>query len=340
MKNIFIAILFLSVVICFAQNKTVVKKEPDNKAVLTPVKVNPDNEPFNGKGDAEVPLKKEITDYSQIFEAVEMPAHPVEGMNVFRKKIANLFRLPEVDDAISATIIVKFVVWDDGSIRDIRIIKEQPQGLGLGKEAIRVLQTSENWIPGQINGKNVKQYYTFPLKIQIPAFEESSQPIEEIKAKSESNLSKENNEEAIIRQYGNQPEESSTDQSPDYSQIFTSVHEQAVPPGGMNAFRKFIASSFILPEVAEKITGTVVAKFVVWDDGSIKDVQIIKETPANLGLGKEAIRVISSSEKWIPGKYNDRKVKQYYTMPISIQIVPSEKVVQPVKENDSIPNKE
>lgn len=110
----------------------------------------------------------------------------------------------------------------------------------------------------------------------------------------------------------------------DYNAIFTSVQVQAAPPGGMNAFRKQIAQSFRLPDVDETTTGTVIAKFVVWDDGSIRDIVIVKETPAGLGLGKEATRILSKSPKWTPGIYNGRSVKQYYTLPISIQITGSE----------------
>lgn len=126
----------------------------------------------------------------------------------------------------------------------------------------------------------------------------------------------------------------------DYNQIFTSVQVQAIPEGGMHAFRKYIASSFRLPEVTEKTTGTVIVKFVVWDDGSVKDILVVKETPAGLGLGKEAVRVIAGSAKWTPGQYNGRNVKQFYTLPISIQITPAEKVKQPVKEIDATPKKE
>ena len=110
----------------------------------------------------------------------------------------------------------------------------------------------------------------------------------------------------------------------DYNQIFTSVQVSAAPPGGMNAFRKQIANSFRLPEVDESTTGTIIAKFVVWDDGSIRDIVIVKETPPGLGLGKEATRILSKSPKWTPGVYNGRSVKQYYTLPISIQITGSE----------------
>lgn len=110
----------------------------------------------------------------------------------------------------------------------------------------------------------------------------------------------------------------------DYNSIFTTVQVSASPPGGMNAFRKQIASSFRLPEVDETTTGTVVVKFVVGLDGSISDIVILKESPTGLGLGKEATRILSRSPKWTPGVYNGRNVKQYYTLPISIQITANE----------------
>lgn len=341
MNKVLIVLLTLSFSIGFGQKKPVVKKEPDNEAVASPEVKRPiksnkniasDPNANHVKGDSEVSAKKEISDYSQIFTSVELPAKPVEGTDAYRKQIVKSFRLTEIDEPVTATIVARFVVWDDGSIRDIVIVKETPSGLGLGKEYVRILKESQKWSPAQISKKNVKQYYTLAITFQIPAFEESSQLIEEIKAKSETNLSKENKEEAIIRQFGNQPEESSTDQGPDYTQIFTSVQVSAQPPGGMNAFRQMIGSSFRVPVVYETTMGTVIAKFVVWDDGSIRDIVIVKESPANLGLGKEAIRVISSSDKWTPGIYDGRAVKQYYTLPFAIQITPAEKKGKPVEE--------
>ncbi len=85
-----------------------------------------------------------------------------------------------------------------------------------------------------------------------------------------------------------------------------------------------------MPSVYQTTTGTVIAKFVVWDDGSIQNIQIVKETPENLGLGKEAIRLLSGSQKWKPGKFNGIVVKQYFTLPIAIQIKP-DNLFQPIK---------
>jgi protein TonB len=127
----------------------------------------------------------------------------------------------------------------------------------------------------------------------------------------------------------NSPKE---DTKTDYNQIFLSVQIPAEPPGGMNAFRQYIASNFKMPAVYQTTIGTVIARFVVWDDGSIRNIQIVKETPENLGLGNEAIRLLISSDKWKPGVYNKRNVKQYFILPISIQITAEEKKENPIEK--------
>ena len=117
----------------------------------------------------------------------------------------------------------------------------------------------------------------------------------------------------------------------------SNVTVSAEPKCGSIVFRKKIERAFRLPDVSEKTSATVIVKFVVWDDGSLRNFEIIKETPANLGLGKELIRLLMKSKRWKPGKVNGRKVKQYFTMPVSIQIMPSKKVGQePIKNDDSI----
>ncbi len=53
-----------------------------------------------------------------------------------------------------------------------------------------------------------------------------------------------------------------------YNLIFTSVDISAIPPGGMNEFRKYVGQSFRLPEVNKTTIGKVTTKFTVCNDGS------------------------------------------------------------------------
>jgi len=66
------------------------------------------------------------------------------------------------------------------------------------------------------------------------------------------------------------------------------------------------------------IQGKVITRFVVNEDGSISNVEIIRH--ANPELDAEAVRVISKMHKWEPGIQDDRPVKVYFTQPITFSL--------------------
>ena len=122
--------------------------------------------------------------------------------------------------------------------------------------------------------------------------------------------------------------------------IFTSVDNIAIPPGGMNEFRKYVGQSFRLPEVNKTTIGKVTTKFTVCNDGSICDIQVINESPADLGLGDEVKRILNKSGNWKPAQKNETAVSSYYTLPIAIQITSSDIPQPAVKENNSTSKKD
>jgi protein TonB len=156
------------------------KKTVENE--IPPVDPDKKSGSETAKGDASANLDKgaelaqeeqkgDDTDYTQIFNNVQVPAGPPGGINAFRKQISNSFRMPEVEESTIGTVIARFVVAEDGSISDIKIVKESPTGLGLAKEATRILLKSPKWTPGFQNGRSVKSYFTLPISIQITANE-------------------------------------------------------------------------------------------------------------------------------------------------------------------------
>lgn len=163
-----------------------------------------------------------------------------------------------------------------------------------------------------------------PVVVAKKTVEKEIPPTDDFKNKETGSTTTQGDANATNQKEGEQAEIEREGDVTDYNQIFTSVQVPASPPGGINAFRKQIANTFRLPEVDESTVGTVIAKFVVSDDGSISDIKILKETPANLGLGKEAIRILSKSPKWTAGIHNGRSVKSYFTLPISINITAQE----------------
>jgi len=81
-------------------------------------------------------------------------------------------------------------------------------------------------------------------------------------------------------------------------------------------FRKYIGEHLQYPEIAAQngITGTVYIQFVVNKYGQVTDLEVVRGVdPA---LDNEALRVIASSPKWIPGKQRGKPVNVCFTFPI------------------------
>lgn len=88
------------------------------------------------------------------------------GMAAFYKYVNSNFRIPEIDQNMTAKIYVSFVVERDGSLTAIKVLRDP--GYGLGKEAERVLKSLKiKWSPGIQNGKPVRASYNLPITINI-----------------------------------------------------------------------------------------------------------------------------------------------------------------------------
>ncbi len=84
------------------------------------------------------------------------------GMEKFYKFVGNNFQTPE-EDGLKGKVYVSFIVEKDGSLTDIRVVRDL--GYGTGKEAIRVLNKCPKWIPGQKNGKPIRVMYSIPITV-------------------------------------------------------------------------------------------------------------------------------------------------------------------------------
>lgn len=102
---------------------------------------------------------------------------------------------------------------------------------------------------------------------------------------------------------------------------FQLVEEKPTFMGGdANAFSKWVNQRLVYPEIAKEngVQGRVVLMFTVDTDGTVKNVRVARGIdPA---LDKEAVRVVSSSPKWTPGRQRDRAVKVNYTFPVIFQL--------------------
>ena len=84
--------------------------------------------------------------------------------------------------------------------------------------------------------------------------------------------------------------------------------------------QKYIASNLKYPVVAQEsgIQGRVTVRFVVSKTGAIEDVNVIRGIDPS--CDKEAVRVVKSMPKWIPGKQNGLNVPVYFTLPIVFRL--------------------
>jgi protein TonB len=100
-------------------------------------------------------------------------------------------------------------------------------------------------------------------------------------------------------------------------EVFIIVEDMPQFQGGdQNSFRKWIQDNLRYPEIAAEngISGKVFIQFAVNSKGQVVDVKVMRGVdPA---LDKEALRVVTSSPKWEPGKQRGKPVKVQFTFPI------------------------
>jgi periplasmic protein TonB len=88
-------------------------------------------------------------------------------------------------------------------------------------------------------------------------------------------------------------------------------------PGGIEALKRYLERNLRMPESSMEpgTTVHVIARFVVGEDGKVRDIEIIKEADAVFNI--EVKRVISKMPDWKPGSQNHRKVAVYFNLPVN-----------------------
>jgi len=102
--------------------------------------------------------------------------------------------------------------------------------------------------------------------------------------------------------------------------VFDVVEQPPSFPGGEAALMEYLSSNIKYPVIAQEnnIQGKVTCQFVVGRDGTIQDVQVIRGVDQS--LDKEAVRVIKSMPKWIPGRQGGNAVKVKYFVPVTFRL--------------------
>ena len=125
-----------------------------------------DGEHMNTK-PVEMPNAMKVKQGEKPFDVVEqMPAFP-GGAAALMVYLTENIRYPEKahKNNIQGRVIVTFTVEKDGSISEAHTVKSVDPLLDA--EAIRVINTMPNWIPGRQNGEPVRVKYTVPITFRL-----------------------------------------------------------------------------------------------------------------------------------------------------------------------------
>ena len=127
-----------------------IKGDPDAELTVEPV----------GNGPKDV-----VEEDNSVYNTAGIEVKPdfPGGMEKFYKFVGKNYQTPE-EEGLKGKVFVSFVVEKDGSLTDIKVIRDI--GYGTGKEAIRVLKSCPKWTPGEQNGKKVRVLYSLPINIQ------------------------------------------------------------------------------------------------------------------------------------------------------------------------------
>ena len=234
---------------------------------------------------------------SEVFLVVEqMPEFPGGVAEMFKFLRENIeYPIEAQLQGIQGRVVCQFIVNSDGSISDIKVVRGVHPSLDA--EAIRAIESMPKWIPGKKDGEAVNVQFTVPVAFAM----EWEQPIANIIIRG------------IERENGQKPEF----------------------PNGLEALMQFFMENIEYPELALTfgIQGNVSSRFAVETDGSIVDIEILKDSVdlpligGGRGSGRgrslletEVLRVIELMPNWIPAKQDGKAIKTTVSVPIRFRI--------------------
>jgi protein TonB len=106
------------------------------------------------------------SDENQVYNTAGIDVTPQfpGGINEFYRFIGQNYIVPkEKPDFAKGKVFTSFIIEKDGSISEVKILKDI--GFGTGDEALRVLKLCPKWSPGKSKGKEVRVLYSLPINV-------------------------------------------------------------------------------------------------------------------------------------------------------------------------------
>ena len=115
-------------------------------------------------------------------------------------------------------------------------------------------------------------------------------------------------------------------ETPTDTTVYRVVEEMPEYPEGVEKLVKYIRTSTdnywkkrypkgkpVYP-CEQGVSGRVIVSFVINENGQVTDPEVLRHVDKD--LDKEAIRIIKSMPRWIPGEHKGKKVKVRLTLPV------------------------
>lgn len=245
-----------------------------------------------------IPVVNKTLTASDIFEVVEkMPEFPEGGMAGLMQYLSRNIRYPEAAKkaGTQGRVTVQFVVEKDGSISNVSALRGvEPD---LDKEAMRVIREMPKWKPGMQRGELVRVRYTVPVVFRLS--EPTANAIQDsVTLVVASGVAKNKLQE----------------------EAYEVVEQMPQFPGGFAEMMKYLAYNIRYPSESQKngAQGRVIVQVIIDAEGRVTNTRVVKNIDPYLDA--EAIRVVSSMPKWIPGVQDGKPVNVKFLIPVMFRL--------------------
>jgi TonB family protein len=175
------------------------------------------------------------------------------------------------------------------------------------KEFLRVAKQMARWTPAYVNGKPVASKEVIGYSTGTLLWKDTYNQVREREKK------------IADRPYTPQKMDTFPKVTADGDKIYIAVEKMPeFPGGGQAAMFKYFNDKMYYPADAQqaKISGTLVASFVVTPQGKVTDVQLMKKLHPS--LDQAFMKVVQNMPDWIPGTQNGKAVAVRYTVPFRV----------------------
>jgi TonB family protein len=296
---------------------------------------------------------KDVNKSKDVFFKVEtMPLfNGGDPASEFRKYIAQNLRYPKsaAEKGIEGRVIVQFAVNKNGQVVDAVVVRSVEPALD--KEAIRVVNSSPRWSPGELEGKPVKVLFTFPINFVLDDNKGSdaitlkadkltiqgtdgfmADPVYVVDGERVDNIDKldsdlidnisviKDPDSPVVKKYNAKDgvvlittKEGILKAS---EEVFYIVEDMPKFPGGIPALKTYIYSKLEYPEKAKEqgIEGEVSVRFLIGNKGKVVKSEVLRSTYQ--GFDAPALKVINEMPDWTPGMQRGKPVEVWYVISI------------------------